>query len=92
MLLAQGGLLALSLILLDEVDNAYGDVYSASVCSHSLMPTVSIRHWGVGIGIASTLLATVLPMQALDMAAWGAGGRLDGLILSNSLAEIVNFG
>ena len=38
LLLAQGGLLALGLILLDELDNAYGDVYSGSVSSHALFP------------------------------------------------------
>ncbi len=31
LLLAQGGLIALGLILIDEVDNAYGDLYSGSV-------------------------------------------------------------
>lgn len=66
LLLAQGGLLALSLILLDEVDNAYGDVYSASVSTHSLKPDLSIRQWGVGIGLVCTGLAMVLPMQALE--------------------------
>jgi nucleobase:cation symporter-1, NCS1 family len=66
LLLAQGGLLALSLILLDEVDNAYGDVYSASVCTHSLKPDFSINQWGLGIGILCTILALVLPMQALE--------------------------
>ena len=66
LLLAQGGLLALSLILLDEIDNAYGDVYSAAVCSHSLKPAIDIRHWGVGIGLLCTLLAMILPMQALE--------------------------
>ena len=34
----------------------------------------------VGWNVASTLRSEILPMQALDMAAWGAGGRLDGLI------------
>ena len=34
----------------------------------------------VGWNVATTLRSEVLPMQALDMAAWGAGGRLDGLI------------
>jgi putative transposase len=34
----------------------------------------------VGWNVASTLRAEILPMQALDMAAWGVGGRLDGLI------------
>lgn len=66
LLLAQGGLLALSLILLDEVDNAYGDVYSASVSSHSLKPDLTIRQWGVGIGLVCTGLAMILPMQALE--------------------------
>ena len=34
----------------------------------------------VGWNVASTLRAEILPMQALEMAAWGAGGRLDWLI------------
>ena len=34
----------------------------------------------VGWNLASTLRSDVLPLQALDMAAWAAGGRLDGLI------------
>lgn len=33
----------------------------------------------VGWNVAATLKSEVLPMQALDMAAWQAGGRLDGL-------------
>nr|WP_157533884.1 IS3 family transposase [Microbacterium sp. oral taxon 186] len=34
----------------------------------------------IGWNVASTLRSEILPMQALDMAAWSAGGRLDGLI------------
>lgn len=34
----------------------------------------------VGWNVAATLRSEILPMQALDMAAWNAGGRLDGLI------------
>jgi transposase InsO family protein len=33
-----------------------------------------------GWNVAATLKADVLPLQALDMAAWGAGGNLTGLI------------
>lgn len=33
----------------------------------------------VGWNVASTLRSEILPMQALDMAAWGAGGDLTGL-------------
>ena len=66
LLLAQGGLLALGLILLDEIDNAYGDVYSAAVNSHSLWSTFSARQWGLGIAVLCTLLALFLPMHSLE--------------------------
>lgn len=66
LLLAQGGLLALSLILVDEIDNAYGDVYSGAVSSHSLLPKVSIRAWGMALAVLCTALALVLPMRGLE--------------------------
>jgi purine-cytosine permease-like protein len=66
LLLAQGGLIALSLILVDEIDNAYGDVYSSAVSAHSIRPVVSIRQWGMGIAALCTLLALVLPMRSIE--------------------------
>ena len=66
LLLAQGGLLALGLILLDELDNAYGDVYSAAVSTHSEASGWSVRRWGVTIALACTGLALVLPMHSLE--------------------------
>jgi putative hydroxymethylpyrimidine transporter CytX len=66
LLLAQGGLLALSLILVDEVDNAYGDAYSGAVSSHSMLPAWSIRRWGFAMVAACTLLALLLPMHSLE--------------------------
>ena len=66
LLLAQGGLIALSLILVDEIDNAYGDVYSGAVSSHSLLPQWSIRSWGLGLALLCTGLALVLPMRGLE--------------------------
>ncbi len=66
LLLAQGGLLALSLILVDEVDNAYGDVYSGAVSGHSLKPVWSVRQWGLGLAVLCTGLALVLPMHSLE--------------------------
>lgn len=66
LLLAQGGLIALSLILLDEIDNAYGDAYSAAVSSHSLRPRWSIRRWGMLVAGLCTALALVLPMHSLE--------------------------
>ena len=66
LLLAQGGLIALSLILLDEVDNAYGDAYSGAMSAHSILPAWSIRHWGLLIAALCTGLAMVLPMHSLE--------------------------
>ncbi|MGE8320907.1 MAG: purine-cytosine permease family protein [Comamonas sp.] len=66
LLLAQGGLIALSLILLDEVDNAYGDVYSGAVSAHSMAPRLGIRAWGLVMAVLCTLLALVLPMHSLE--------------------------
>jgi NCS1 family nucleobase:cation symporter-1 len=66
LLLAQGGLLALGLILLDELDNAYGDVYSAAVSTHSQAGGWSVRRWGVTVALACTALAMVLPMHSLE--------------------------
>jgi putative hydroxymethylpyrimidine transporter CytX len=66
LLLAQGGLLALSLILIDELDNAYGDVYSSAVNAHSLLPRWSIRQWGMVLALFCTGLALVLPIHNLE--------------------------
>ncbi|MEJ8821412.1 cytosine permease [Variovorax humicola] len=66
LLLAQGGLLALGLILIDELDNAYGDVYSGAVSTHSLLPRRSVKQWGLLIGVLCIALAMVLPMHALE--------------------------
>ena len=66
LLLAQGGVIALSLVLLDEVDNAYGDAYSGAVSAHSLLPAWRVRTWGIVMAVASTGLAMVLPMHSLE--------------------------
>jgi putative hydroxymethylpyrimidine transporter CytX len=66
LLLAQGGLIALSLILIDEVDNAYGDSYSGAVSAHALAPRWSIRRWGLAMVVVCTACAMVLPMHALE--------------------------
>lgn len=66
LLLAQGGLLALGLILIDELDNAYGDVYSGAVSTHSLVPRWSVRRWGLCLGVVCIALAMVLPMHSLE--------------------------
>jgi putative hydroxymethylpyrimidine transporter CytX len=66
LLLAQGGLLALGLILIDELDNAYGDVYSASLNSHSLFKSWSFKTLGLLMAVLCTGLAIFLPMHSLE--------------------------
>lgn len=66
LLLAQGGLIALGLILVDELDNAYGDVHSASVSVHSMVPRWNVRRWGLALGGVCVVLALVLPVHGLE--------------------------
>ncbi|MFZ7311036.1 purine-cytosine permease family protein [Comamonas jiangduensis] len=66
LLLAQGGLIALTLILIDEVDNAYGDTYSGAMAAHSVVPSWSVRRWGLLLTVLCVLLALVLPMHSIE--------------------------
>lgn len=66
LLLAQGGLIALTLILIDEVDNAYGDTYSGAMAAHSVLPRWSLRRWGLVLTLLCVLLALVLPMHSIE--------------------------
>ncbi|MGY0194690.1 purine-cytosine permease family protein [Leptothrix sp. BB-4] len=66
LLLAQGGLIALGLILVDEMDNAYGDVHSGSVSLNFLSPRHGLAGWGMVMAAASTAAALVLPMHSLE--------------------------
>ncbi len=60
LLLAQGGLIALTLIVLDELDNAYGDLHSGAVSTESLFDGFSIRSRGVVLAGVALVLALVL--------------------------------
>lgn len=66
LLFAQGGLLALGLILVDELHNGYSDLYSASVSARSLWPHWGVRTWGSVLLALATACALVLPMHALE--------------------------
>jgi hypothetical protein len=66
LLLAQGGLIALGLILLDEMDNAYGDAHSGAVSVHSLQPRWSIKRAGLAFAAGCTVLALFLPIHAIE--------------------------
>ncbi len=65
-LVAQGGLIALGLILFDEFDNAYGDAYSASVSIATLIPKLGEKMGGKIIIALSGAAAAFLPMHSLE--------------------------
>ena len=60
LLLAQGGLIALTLIVLDELDNAYGDLHSGAVSSESLVQGFGIKTRGVVLSGVALVLALIL--------------------------------
>lgn len=66
LLLAQFGLIALGLILLDEMDNAYGDIHSGAVSLNHLRPRTSVVTWGKVLVVLAVLAAMVLNMHGLE--------------------------
>ena len=56
------GALALALILIDEMDNAYSDLYSAAVCGHALFAKIGVRALGPVLAVVATLLALCVPV------------------------------
>lgn len=65
-LMAQGGLIALGIILIDEVDNAYGDAYSSTVSIGSLAGQPNKSVGGVYFVAVCALAAAFLPMHNLE--------------------------
>ncbi len=57
-----GGAVALVLILLDETDNVFADIYSASVSIQNLFPAIGQRSLVAAVGLVGTLLAPVVTM------------------------------
>jgi purine-cytosine permease-like protein len=57
-----GGAVALVVILVDETDNAFADIYSAAVSLQNLWPHLSQRLLVALIGLVSLLLAAFLTM------------------------------
>ncbi len=66
LLLTQFGLIALGLILVDEMDNAYGDVHSGAVSLNHLHQKRSLPAWGKVLAVVATLAAMTLNMHSLE--------------------------
>ena len=63
---AAGGALALSLILIDESDNAFADIYSAAVSAGHLNRRISLKMLALAFGLISTGVALVVPMAQYE--------------------------
>lgn len=60
------GWLGVLVILTDETDNAFADIYSASVSGQNMLPRSRLRWLAVGVGAACFLLAAVLPLAEFE--------------------------
>ncbi|MFZ2625583.1 MAG: cytosine permease [Propionibacterium sp.] len=60
------GAVALALLLTDEVDDAFADVYSATVSVHNILPGLDRRVIAIVMGVASTALAGVLDFDQYE--------------------------
>ncbi|MFQ3662068.1 MAG: putative hydroxymethylpyrimidine transporter CytX [Chloroflexaceae bacterium] len=65
-LLAAGGWVALMLILVDETDNAFADIYSAAVSTGNLATAWTTARLALIFGAVCTVLALVLPIARYE--------------------------
>ncbi len=56
------GILALAILAVDETDEAFANIYSASVSVQNALPRMSQRRLSVVIGAVCTVLAVVVPL------------------------------
>ena len=55
------------LLLVDEADNAFADVYSAAVSAQNIFSHLSQKHLVVGMTAVSAILATVISIQQYEV-------------------------
>jgi NCS1 family nucleobase:cation symporter-1 len=60
-----GGGLALLLVLIDETDNVFADIFSAATSTGTLV-RVRISHLTIGFGVLCTVIALFAPMQSYE--------------------------
>jgi NCS1 family nucleobase:cation symporter-1 len=61
-----GGWLALGIILVDETDEAFADIYSAAVSSQNLRPALRQRPVALTVGALCTALALAVPIAQYE--------------------------
>jgi purine-cytosine permease-like protein len=53
----------LLVMIVDEIDNAFADIYSAAISSQSIFQNLNQRHLIIGFSIVSTILATLISIE-----------------------------
>lgn len=56
------GWVALLIILVDETDNAFADIYSAAISAHNVLSRAKLWHLVVAVGFIDFLLAATIPI------------------------------
>jgi len=55
------------LLIVDEADNAFADVYSASISTQDIFPNISQKHLIVGFAALSTILAMLVSVEQYEV-------------------------
>jgi nucleobase:cation symporter-1, NCS1 family len=55
------------LLIVDEADNAFADIYSASVSAQNIFAAINQKHLIIGLTVLSTILATVVSIQQYEV-------------------------
>ena len=53
----------LLVMIVDEIDNAFADIYSAAISSQSIFQNLNQRHLIIGFSIVSSILATLISIE-----------------------------
>jgi len=56
----------LLVMIVDEIDNAFADIYSAAISSQSIFQNLNQRYLIIGFSIASTILATLISIEGYE--------------------------
>ncbi len=56
----------LLVMIVDEIDNAFADIYSAAISSQSIFHNLNQRHLIIGFSIVSTILAIFVSIQGYE--------------------------
>jgi putative hydroxymethylpyrimidine transporter CytX len=66
LLAAPAGALALAILVVDELDEAFANVYSTAMSAHNVLPQVDRRILAVGVGLTAVVIALLVDVVAYE--------------------------